>query len=510
MTKGKVYLVGAGPGDPGLLTLRGKEVLSQADVVIYDALVHPRILGFIPEKAKKIFRGSRGKKGALSQAQINALLVKLGKHGKKVVRLKGGDPFVFGRGAEELLALAENKIPFEVVPGVTSAIAVPAYAGIPVTHRVLNSSFTVVTGHEDPLKDDSQVDWGHLAKDEGTLVFLMGLHSLPHLCRRLVEEGKGPETPAAIIQWGTTSRQKTVKGTLKSLPELAQKAGFQPPSTVVVGKVVDLADKLQWFGKKPLLGLRILVTRGRAPVNYLSDMLSEEGADIIEIPTIEIRPLPLTSKGKNFIKNIGSYDWLVFTSSNAVEIFMSHLFKLKRDARNLGNVKTACVGNGTAKTLQSFGIKANLIPGDYKQEGLMKSFRRVSLEGKRVLFARAKEGRKVLLDFLKKKKAGVDLWPLYENRVPEGIAARLRNLFLKEGGVDLATFASSSAVDHFYSIFTPAERKRWSRALPTAVIGPVTAASVRRWGGRVTVQPKRFDLPELVKAIAKWAQTRKN
>lgn len=510
LPKGKVYLVGAGPGDPGLLTLRGKEVLSRAEVVIYDALVHSRILGFIPEKAKKIFRGSRGKAGALSQSQINDLLVKLGKQGKKVARLKGGDPFVFGRGAEEILALVENKIPFEVVPGVTSAVAVPAYAGIPVTHRMMNSSFTVVTGHEDPSKETTQLDWRHLAEDQGTLVFLMGLHTLPHLCQKLMEEGKDPETPAAVIQSGTTPRQRVVRGTLETLPGLAQKAGLQAPAAVVVGKVVTLIANLQWFGKKPLLGLRVLVTRGRASVNYLSEMLSEEGAEVIEIPTIEIKPLPLEAKGRKRLQKIGEYDWLVFTSSNAVEIFMNHLFKSKRDVRHLGKVKTACVGAATAKTLQGFGVKADLIPGDYKQEGLVKSFDRVSLANKKILFARAKEGREILLDYFKKKKAVVDSWPLYENRVPAGTFAKLRNLFSKEGGVDLATFASSSAVDHFYSIFTPAERKKWLRALPTAVIGPVTAASVRKWEGRVAVQPRKYTLSDLVSAITKWARTKRS
>ncbi len=506
MSKGKVYLVGAGPGDPGLLTLRGKEVLSQADAVVYDALVHPRILCFIPEKARKIYRGSRGKKGALSQAQINALLVKLAKEGKMLVRLKGGDPFVFGRGAEEILELVKNKIPFEVVPGVTSAIAVPAYAGIPVTHRGMNSSFTVVTGHEDPFKDDTQVNWRHLVKDEGTLVFLMGLHTLPILCDRLMTEGKDPTTPAAVIQSGTTARQRTVVGTLETLPGLVQKTGLQPPATVIVGKVVELSGDLKWFENKPLLGKRILVTRGRSPVNFLSELLSEQGAEVVEVPTIEIRPLHLDSMGKGYIQKLPEYDWLVFSSSNAVEIFMDILFKQKKDLRHLGKVKTACVGEATAKALKNFGIRADLVPGDYKQEGLAKSLQRVPLAGKRVLLARAQKGRDVLLDFLKKKRAKVDLWPLYENRVPAGTADGLRNFFLKEGGVDLLTFASSSAVDHFYSIFRPAERKKWFGKLPAAVIGPVTAASVRKWGGKVAVQPKRYTTQDLVKAICRWSK----
>lgn len=510
MLKGKVYLVGAGPGDPGLLTLRGREILSKAQVVIYDALVHPRILDFIPEGAKKIFRGSRGKAGALRQSEINDLLVKLGKSGKQVVRLKGGDPFVFGRGAEEILALVKNKIPFEVVPGVTSAIAVPAYAGISVTDRAMNSSFTVVTGHEDPSKDSTHIDWRHLAEEKGTLVFLMGLHSLPSLCERLVGEGKDPQTPAAVIQAGTTPRQKMVTGTLETLPDLARKTGLQPPATVVIGKVVEMAGQLQWFSKRPLLDMKVLVTRGRAQASFLSDMLAEKGAEVVEVPTIEIRPLPLDAGGKKRLQNISGYDWLVFSSSNAVEIFMQNLFKFEKDARDLGKIKTACVGEVTAKTLQGFGIRADLVPRDYKQEGLVKSFEKSQLKGKKILFARAQEGREILMDFLKKKRAIVDLWPLYENRVPPGTVARLRKLFGEEGGVDLATFASSSAVDHFYSIFNQVERRKWFRTLPTAVIGPVTAASVRKWGGKVAIQPAKYTLPDLVTTICKWAQSRKH
>ncbi len=245
--KGKVYLVGAGPGDPGLLTLRAKDVLSTAEVVVYDALVHPHVLNFIPAKAKKVFRGSRGKVGALSQDRINALLVQFAKQGKRVVRLKGGDPFVFGRGGEEILALLKAKIAFEVIPGVTSAVAVPAYAGIPVTHRAMSASFTVVTGHEDPTKNTTQLDWKNLAENNGTLVFLMGLHTLTDLCSKLIQNGKDPQTPAAVIQQGTTSRQKMVKGTLRSLSRLVQKAKLQPPATLVVGQVVALSEQFKWF-----------------------------------------------------------------------------------------------------------------------------------------------------------------------------------------------------------------------------------------------------------------------
>ncbi len=506
---GKVYLVGAGPGDPGLLTLRGKEILSRAEIVVYDALIHPRILSFIPETVKRIFRGSQGKAGALSQAQINTLLIRLALQGKKIVRLKGGDPFVFGRGAEEILALIEKKIPFEVVPGVSSAFAVPAYAGIPVTHRALNSSFTVVTGHEDPSKNETQVDWTHLAQDQGTLIFLMGLHTLPELCRRLVVEGKESHTPAAVIQWGTTSRQKTVLGTLQTLPQLAQKAGLKPPATVVVGPVVSLAPKLEWISQKPLWGLKVLVTRTPAKSSYLSGLLAEEGAEVVEIPTIDLKPLKLGQDYLKLVRMAPTYDWIIFASAYAVEIFMEQLAKVGLDKKALRKVKFACVGEATAKSLKTFGLKADLVPKDYKQEGLVRSFKKLDLKGKKVLFARAKEGRDLLIKFLKRKKGNVNLLALYENLVPVGAREQLRRLFLHEGGVDLATFASSSSVDHFYSLFTSAKRHQWLRRLPVAVIGPVTGATVRKWGGKVTVQPRKYTMPALVEAIGKWAKKRK-
>src|SRR5579859_3424340 len=408
MSKGKVYIVGAGPGDPGLLTLRAKEVLSKADAVVYDALIHSRILDFIPVAARKIFRGHRSRKGSLSQSQINDLLVKLAWQGKQVVRLKGGDPFVFGRGAEEALELDRLGIDFEVVPGVTSAIAVPAYAGIPVTHRAMNSSFTVITGHEDPQKGEPQIDWQSLAENNGTLVFLMGFHTLPQLCERLIREGKAGDTPAAVVQSGTTSRQRAVTGTLKTITSLVEKAALKPPATFIVGKVVGLSDQLHWLRHKPLFGMRILVTRTRSQASFLSGMLAEKRAEVVEIPTLEIIPRPLVPRAKNLIRNAGSYEWIVFTSANAVEIFMDRLFELGRDARTLAGAKIACVGEATAAVLRRFGVRANLVPKDYKQEGLVKAFGAVVLKDKRILLPRPEEGRDILLRWLKEKKATVD------------------------------------------------------------------------------------------------------
>jgi len=366
MAKGKVYIVGAGPGDPGLLTLNAQKALARADVVIYDALIHSRILGVIPETAERIFRGHRTKRGALSQSQINRLMVRLAKQGKQVVRLKGGDPFVFGRGAEEALELQRNGIAFEIVPGISSAVAVPAYAGIPVTHRALNSSFTVVTGHEDPTKPEAQIDWQSLALNGGTMVFLMGLHNLRGVCERLVREGKDRTTPAAVIQAGTTPQQRTVVGTLETISSLAQKAGLKAPATVVVGKVVGLRGRLNWLEPGPLSGLKILLTRTRDQSSFLSELLTQKGAEVIEIPTIEIAPLPMTGMVKRWLRNLQSYEWIILTSSNAVDLLMDNLFKLRLDVRSLGKAKIACVGSATAKALKAFGLRADLVPEDYK------------------------------------------------------------------------------------------------------------------------------------------------
>lgn len=506
MAQGKVFIVGAGPGDPGLLTLNAQKALAGADVVVYDALIHSRILEVIPATAKKIFRGNRSKKGALSQAQINTLLVKLAKQGKKVVRLKGGDPFVFGRGAEEALELYRKGIDFEIVPGVSSAIAVPAYAGIPVTHRALNSSFTVVTGHEDPTKPEAKIDWQSLALTEGTLVFLMGLHTLRGVCERLIREGKEGNTPAAVIQSGTTPQQKTVVGTLETISTAVEKAGLKAPATVVVGKVVGLMPELQWRRPGSLSGLRILLTRTRTQASFLSGLLAEKGAEVIEVPTIEIAPLPMTARAKGWLRDVQKYDWIIFTSVNAVELFMKNLLELKRDSRDLGKAKMACVGAATATALKSFGINADMVPADYKQEGLVKGFKNAPLRGKKILFARAKEGRDILLDFLRRKGAAVDFWPLYENRIPKGTRQKVRQLFAEEGGVHLLTFASSSSVDHFYGLFSAMERKKWLKSLPVAAIGPVTASSVKKWGGKVVIQPRKYTMPGLASAIEKWAK----
>jgi len=504
MKKGKVYLVGAGPGDPGLLTLRAMEVLSKAEAVLYDALVHPRILGLIPAGAQRIFRGSRGRKGSLGQKAINQMLVRLARSGKSVVRLKGGDPFVFGRGAEEGLVLRRAGIPFEVVPGVSAAVAVPAYAGIPVTHRELSSSFTVVTGHEDPSKGEPAIDWAQLAEVQGTLVFLMGLHSLPTVVSQLLRHGKDPLTPCAAIQSGTTFHQKSVLGRLKDLPRLVREAGLTPPATVVVGKVVDLAGELDWLSSRPLWGWKVLVTRGRNQSNQLTGSLLEKGAEVVEVPTLEIRPLPLTARTRATLRSLDGFQWLIFSSVNAVEQFMRGLAQAKAPLSSLDKARIACVGAATATALEGFGLRSHLVPRDYKQEGLVRSFRKVPLKGKKVLMVQAGQGRDLLEKALRKKGASLTPLVLYENRVPAGTSEKLREMFAQEAP-HLLTFASSSAVDHFFAALPKALRRR-AAAIPAGVIGPVTAASARKWGVRRLFEPRRSSIEDLVQAVVQWTR----
>ncbi len=508
---GRVYLVGAGPGDPGLLTLRAVEVLAKADVVIYDALIPQRILSLIPPSCEKIFRGHRSQKGALSQKAINNLLVRKALQGKIVVRLKGGDPFVFGRGAEEALALVEKGIPFEVVPGISSAIAVPAYAGIPVTHRAFNSMLTILTGHEDPAKAETSIDWAHLAQTEGTLVFLMGLHTLPGICERLIGEGKDPSTPVAVIQSGTTGSQRAVVGKLIDIVDGVKKRSLRAPCTVVMGKVVELMNPLSWMKYKALSGQKILVTRSREQASFLTQLLEDQGGEVVEIPTIEIAALPLKAEGKKILKNLSSYDWFIFSSANAVDILISHLTVSKLDVRSLSGLKIACVGEVTAMALKKYGLKADLVPKDYKQEGLVQSFGKIGqkLEGKRILFARAKEGRDLLEKALRKQKAQVTLWSLYETRVPKQAKQSLQNLFFKGGGVDWLVFAASSTVDHFCGAFTSVQRKQVLKDVSIAVVGPITGDTVKKWGGKVAVEAKPHTLPALVEAMVKRTKSNK-
>lgn len=497
MTKlGKVYLVGAGPGDPGLFTLRGKELLESADTVIYDYLANPKLLEFCPKDCEFIYVGKKGGAHTLPQEEINNLLVAKAKEGKRVVRLKGGDPFLFGRGGEEIEALIKEGIPFEVVPGVTSAIAVPAYAGIPVTHRNFTSTLAIITGHEAEDKEESKINFSALAK-VGTLVFLMGVKNLPYIVENLIKAGKSSHTPCAVIQWGTTPKQKTVMGTLENIGEEVKKEGISAPAIIVVGDVVKLRKDFNWFEKKPLFGKKILVTRTREQASKLSKALFELGAEVIEIPTIEIRPIS-TEMTKEFVQKLPSYDFLIFTSENGVKFFFEALFNLGLDLRILGNIKIAVIGPATEKALLKRGLLADLKPSqNFTQEGLIEVFQKINLEGKKVLIVRAKKARENLPQALQTMGAEVDILPIYETIKPTESLSRLKDVL---SILDLITFTSSSTVENFMELL-----KEGNLKLPDATIcasiGPITSETLKKYGIEPKIEAKEYTIPGLVQAI---------
>jgi uroporphyrinogen III methyltransferase/synthase len=499
--KGKVYLVGAGPGDPGLITIKGLKVLEKADTVIYDYLANPELLSYCREDVELIYVGKKGGNHTMSQEEINKLLAKKALEGKLVVRLKGGDPFLFGRGGEEIEELIKHGIPFEVIPGVTSAIAVPAYAGIPVTHRNFTSTLAIVTGHEAEGKRESKIDFSALAK-LGTLIFLMGVKNLPHIVENLIKEGKSQDTPCAVIQWGTTPKQKVATGTLENIVDKVAEAGITAPAIIVVGEVVSLREKLKWFETKPLFGKRILVTRTREQASKLKEALVELGAQVFEVPTIKVEYI-LNGETLTKLKELPRYDWLVFTSENGVIAFFSALAKLDLDLRFIANQKIAVIGPGTESALKKYIIKPDLRPEkDYTQEGLLAAFSLVDLKGKRVLLIRAKVARDVLPKGLAELGANVEILPIYETKLPEESKQKL--VLILRQGVDVITFTSSSTVENFFKLLEGTEVKL-SKVL-FAVIGPITANTLRQYGFEPEIIAKENTIQGLVSAILEYFQ----
>ena len=499
--KGKVYLVGAGPGDPGLITIKGLKVLEKADTVIYDYLANPELLSYCREDVELIYVGKKGGNHTMSQEEINKLLAKKALEGKLVVRLKGGDPFLFGRGGEEIEELIKHGIPFEVIPGVTSAIAVPAYAGIPVTHRNFTSTLAIVTGHEAEGKRESKIDFSALAK-LGTLIFLMGVKNLPHIVENLIKEGKSQDTPCAVIQWGTTPKQKVATGTLENIVDKVAEAGITAPAIIVVGEVVSLREKLKWFETKPLFGKRILVTRTREQSSKLKEALVELGAQVFEVPTIKVEYI-LNGETLTKLKELPRYDWLVFTSENGVIAFFSALAKLDLDLRFIANQKIAVIGPGTESALKKYFIKPDLRPEkDYTQEGLLAAFSLVDLKGKRVLLIRAKVARDVLPKGLAELGANVEILPIYETKLPEESKEKL--VLILRQGVDVITFTSSSTVENFFKLLEGTEVKL-SKVL-FAVIGPITANTLRQYGFEPEIIAKENTIQGLVSAILEYFQ----
>ncbi len=506
MKKGQVYLVGAGPGDPGLLTIRGKTCLEKADVVLYDHLANPALLDYAPPQAERIYVGRCGRGAYRPQEEIHRLLIQKVQEGKQVVRLKGGDPFVFGRGGEEAEVMAEQSVPFEVVPGVTSAVAVPAYAGIPVTHRTLASTVTFVTGHEDPGKGGSVLEWPRLATVDGTLVFLMGAKNLPTIVRRLTEEGKSPRTAVALIQWGTYPRQRTVVGTLEDIVEQAEAANIQPPTIIVIGAVVPLRKHLNWFESRPLFGARILVTRARGQAAELSRLLLAYGGEPVECPTIEFVPPASWDEVDDAIGRLETYQWLVLTSVNGVQQFMRRVWHKGRDARSLQGLRVCCIGPRTAEELEKFGVKPDYIPSQYQAEGVLDVMKTAGVAGQRVLIARAAQAREMLPEVLRGLGAEVDVVPVYRTVIPhsnvEDIKARLVGQ-----GIDIVTFASSSTVRNFVELFGGAkELKKILQRTSIGCIGPITADTVREQGLQVDVVARQNTIPALVEALVEYRQ----
>ena len=478
-----VYLAGAGAGDAGLLTLKARDVLEIADVVIYDRLADDEILNLCAG-AKKIYVGKEAGKHTLKQSEINQLLVDEARQNKIVVRLKGGDPFVFGRGGEEALYLRENNLPFEIIPGVTSAIAVPAYAGIPVTHRGIATSFAVVTGHEDPTKPESTINWEKLATAVDTLIFLMGVANLPQIVSKLIEHGRNPATPAALIRWGTKPSQEVFVTTLEKAPN----AKILPPAIFIVGEVVNLREQLKWFDNKILFGKKILVTRARAQASKLSSALKNLGADVIECPTIKIAaPSDNFAAVDSSIKNLRGYDWIIFTSANGVEKFFERLKVHGLDARALN--KVAAIGSATAEKLSTFGIIADVVPKDFVAESLAAALKNLVAD-KKILLARAEVAREILPDALKKFGASVEVVPIYKT-VPELPAQ------IDFAALDMITFTSSSTVENFVAAYGVPK-------IPTAAIGPITARTLKNFGATPAVIAEEFTINGLVDAIKKF------
>jgi uroporphyrinogen III methyltransferase/synthase len=501
--KNKVYLVGAGPGDTGLLTLKGKACIEKADVIVYDYLAADELLKYARKEAELIYAGKKGGDHTLTQTQINALLVEKARQGHIVTRLKGGDPFIFGRGGEEIEALVDAGLEFEVVPGVTSAIAAPAYAGIPLTHRKFTSTVTFITGHEDPTKKDSFINWKALSQISGTLVFLMGVKNLPNIVTQLRQNGMVPETTAALVRWGTTTRQQTVTGTLETITENVKTAGLKPPCIIVVGDVISLRKKMKWFENRPLFGKKIVVTRARAQASDMISRLTELGAQCLEYPVIKIVPPENFSLLDTAIDNLAAYDWIIFTSVNGVEFFFKRLAQKGKDARALGNLKTACIGPVTAKQLKSYGINTDILPESYRAESIIAAFKNETVSGKRMLLPRAAEARPILPEELSKMNAKIDEIAAYHTiNDTENTDLLVRQL--AQGDIDLITFTSSSTVTNFKQLIPEDRFESLLKDVTIASIGPITTETAEKNSFTVHVEAKSYTIPGLCEAIVKY------
>lgn len=507
MSVGKVWLVGAGPGDAGLLTLRGKQVLEQAEVVVYDALLSPGVLNMIPDTARVIFAGKRSGNHFLKQSETNRVLLEEARKGLRVVRLKGGDPFLFGRGGEEIELLAEQGIPFEIVPGVTSAFAVPAYNGIPVTHRDFCSGVHVVTGHR-RAECENDLNFDALVKAKGTLIFMMSVSELPEICKGLLRAGMAPDTPAAVLERGTTAAQRRISATLGTLEAEAARRQARVPGIIVVGRVCALAERFAWYEARPLSGVRVLVTRPKELISGLAGLLRERGAEVLELPAISTRPVADSGPLENSIRTLkqGGYDWLVFTSPSGVRIFFEKLFELS-DVRALGDVKAAALGKGTEKALRQYGVRADFVPSVYDGETLGRELAAVCAPGARILIPRAAIGSHALVEGLERgSNLQITDLPTYDTVYEASRLIDERGL-LEAGEIDFAVFTSASTVRGFAAAVGDMDFTK----VRAVCIGPQTEAAAKGLGMQTWVSEKATleSLAERVEQAAKeWKKER--
>ena len=507
--KGKVYLIGAGPGDIGLLTVKGMRCLRKADTVVYDFHINAQILNYISHDAEFIYAGKRGGHHEMTQDQINQALISEAKKGKLVCRLKGGDPFIFGRGGEEAEALVAEGIEFEVVPGISSSIAAPTYAGIPLTHRKYSSSFSVITGNEDITKPESTIEWAKLVLGFDTLVFLMGVRNIENIVLKLTEHGKPADTPAAVVRWGTRPDQKTVVGTLGDIAGQVKTEIIRPPAVMVVGNVVKLRDTLKWYEKKPLFGHRVLITR-----EYTQDYaaLEELGAEIFEFPTIKTLPPENCEPLDAAIDVIVSYDWLIFTSANGFKFFIQRFLSRDRDIRDLKGIKLCAIGVKTAGAMRNYGLKVDIVPEEFNAEGLISAFSRQvpggSLKGLRFLLPRAEVAREVFPQMVRELGGEIDTPVAYCTVKPEKHGKRLKR-FLQEGRISVATFTSAATFTNFIEMIGD-EAMSLLKPAALAAIGPVTERAIKKAGLKVSIVPKEATIKAMVDAIIVWASGAKS
>ncbi|MGM0471336.1 MAG: uroporphyrinogen-III C-methyltransferase [Bacillota bacterium] len=498
MSKGKVLLVGAGPGDSKLITVKGQEAIAKADLIVYDYLANSNLLNQASADAEKLYVGKKAGDHTYTQAEINQLLVQKAAAGKVVTRLKGGDPFIFGRGGEEAAYLQEHGIEFEVVPGITSPIGAAAYAGIPLTHRDFNSTVAFATGHQAATKEESSINWDKLATATGTIVFLMGVGNLERIVAKLQKHGRASSTPVALVRWGTKPEQETVSGTLDNIVQRVRAADLQPPAIIIVGEVVNLRDQLQWFDNQPLFGQRILVTRPKEQASSLSNQLAELGAEPIESPAIKIAPPKDFEPLDKALQEAGEYDWVIFTSVNGVKSVVKRLRKLELDVRAFGNAKIGAIGSKTAAEIEDWGLKVDYIPKDYVSESILAGLDD-DLSGEKFLLPRSDISRPTLPQGLVERGAEVNQVTAY--RILPGEGNQLVADLVADGKLDLLTFTSSSTVRNFIEMLDEPNYQELLAEVSTACIGPITAQTAQDLGLNVDIVAEEYTIEGLVRAI---------